>query len=90
MSKWFASAQDLSESESSDSSDEEKKTTTQQAQKAAPAKTTAGAASQARNKFIKNLALDLKGNTLSLKKRFVLLRPGKTRSGRHLTRSSVT
>ena len=52
MSKWFASAQDLSESESSDSSDDEKKTSQQT--KAAPAKTAGGAASQARNKFMKN------------------------------------
>jgi hypothetical protein len=52
MSKWFASAQEISESESSDSSDEEKKPTIQQASKAAPVKSTGGAASQARNKFI--------------------------------------
>jgi hypothetical protein len=52
MSKWFASAQEISESESSDSSDEEKKPTIQQVSKAAPVKSTGGAASQARNKFI--------------------------------------
>jgi hypothetical protein len=52
MSKWFASAQEISESESEDSSDEEKKTSAQQASKAAPVKPTGGAASQARNKFI--------------------------------------
>lgn len=55
MSKWFASAQDLSDSESSDSSEDEKKVSTQAA-KAAPTKTTTGptTASQQRSKFMKN------------------------------------
>ena len=46
MSKWFASAQDLSESESSDSSEDEKKTTQQTAKGGAPAKSIGSAAQQ--------------------------------------------
>jgi hypothetical protein len=62
MSKWFASAQDISESESSSSSDEEKKTVPVPPPVVAAPTTAAGAkkasmvtaSNQARSKFMKN------------------------------------
>ncbi len=54
MNKWFASARDISDSESSDSSDEEQKKPTQQQAQPQAKKTHGAQASQRRTNYMRN------------------------------------